>query len=191
MKTTFTLAVLFGSALTAQAGTDTYYFGSLLSGSVAPATSFATLTRSTSDNQTYLFTLTAGDLNTLFTDGAFIATLAITDGLSGKLMPSTGGPVTAKNGGAPGGSWDFQFSFDQANGDRLLGGESVSWTASFAAPVALTGMALHVQGLTNAQGGSAWYVPSPVPEPETYAMLLAGLGMAGLMARRHRKVAAS
>ena len=191
MKTAFALAVLCGSALSAQAGTETFQFGSLLSGSLAPAASFATLTRSTTDNQTYLFTLTAGDLNALFTDGAFIATLAITDGLAGKVMPSMSGPVAAKNGGAPGGDWDFLFSFGQANADRLLGGESVSWTASFAAPVTLTGMALHVEGLTSAQGDSAWYVPSPVPEPETYAMLLAGLGMVGLMARRRNRVTAA
>lgn len=34
------------------------------------------------------------------------------------------------------------------------------------------------------------YIPSPVPEPSTYAMLLAGLGLLGFMARRRKESAA-
>jgi hypothetical protein len=30
-------------------------------------------------------------------------------------------------------------------------------------------------------------VAAPVPEPETYAMMMAGLGMMGFIARRRRK----
>lgn len=187
MRNPLTLAVLGCAALSAQAGTDTYYFGSLYGGSYTPAAPFATLTRSTTDNQTFTFTLTASDLDSLFTDGAFIATLAVTDSIKGKVTPTMSDPfVAVKDGGAPSGDWDFLFSFGQGNNSRLFGGDSVSWTASFATHVTLTGMALHVQGLTSAQGQSAWYVPSPVPEPETYAMLMAGLAMVGFMARRRQ-----
>jgi hypothetical protein len=42
----------------------------------------------------------------------------------------------------------------------------------------------HVQGFSN--GGSASFVVTPVPEPETYAMLLAGLGLMGFVVRRRR-----
>jgi uncharacterized protein YcgI (DUF1989 family) len=31
------------------------------------------------------------------------------------------------------------------------------------------------------------YIESPVPEPETYAMLLAGLGLIGFVAKRRRR----
>lgn len=33
------------------------------------------------------------------------------------------------------------------------------------------------------------YIPSPIPEPETYAMLLAGLGLLGFMAHRRKESA--
>ena len=50
---------------------------------------------------------------------------------------------------------------------------------------------LHVQGFSN--GGSESYVNrsttvvAPVPEPEAYALMLAGLGVVGAVARRKRK----
>jgi hypothetical protein len=49
-----------------------------------------------------------------------------------------------------------------------------------AAPGLSTGSAISAS-----YGGSM--AVSPVPEPETYAMMLAGLGLVGFMARRRRK----
>ena len=50
---------------------------------------------------------------------------------------------------------------------------------------------LHLDGFANPTGGaflnsSTTSVLSPVPEPETYAMLLAGLGLMGVIAHRRR-----
>ena len=40
-------------------------------------------------------------------------------------------------------------------------------------------------------GDSGWYVPtSPIPEPETYALMLAGLGLLGFAVRRRRQAEA-
>jgi hypothetical protein len=45
-------------------------------------------------------------------------------------------------------------------------------------------------GLTGAVDASDRLPPTSVPEPETYAMLLAGLGLMGFVARRRKQRAA-
>jgi hypothetical protein len=49
-------------------------------------------------------------------------------------------------------------------------------------------LTLKIQGLSVAQGGTALYTPaSPVPEPESLVMLLAGLGALALRVRRENR----
>jgi hypothetical protein len=47
---------------------------------------------------------------------------------------------------------------------------------------------VHVTGMTNLKNAAylGTVSASPAPEPETYAMLLAGLGVVGFLARRRR-----
>jgi hypothetical protein len=45
---------------------------------------------------------------------------------------------------------------------------------------------IHTQGYEG--GGSESFVTTPIPEPETYAMLLAGLGLLGFDVRRRRRL---
>lgn len=101
-----------------------------------------------------------------------------------------GGGVTVVdpvNGGGPGG---FNFRYDFGDGgasDRLTANESVTWHVGGLGsdPLPINGqLALHVQA-TSYSPDSAWYV-SPVPEPETYAMLLIGLGLLGTAIRRKK-----
>lgn len=161
-------------------------FGTLLSGSFQPETTFATMTYTNVGN-VYSFTLSAYDLDAIFTEGSFIGAIAVdadTQPMISNVMGDAN--VTVSNGGGPTGIFDFRFDLTGAQQSRLTANETVSWDATFTEPVSFTSgsFALHVQGMTDAQGGSAWYSATPVPEPETYAMMMAGLGMLGFTAKR-------
>jgi hypothetical protein len=177
------------SASPAMAITEDY--GTLLSGTYQPTETFATLTVDGSGS-VYNFTLAALDLNSIFNTGAFIGAIAVD--LSPSLVPTisnvTGGsPVSYSPGGGPTGAFEFRFDLTGPQQARLTANETVSFTATFADAVTFNGneFALHVQNIGEENGGSAWYVnSSPVPEPETYAMMLAGLGMIGFLGRRRK-----
>lgn len=183
------LALAFG--VSAHAATDD--FGTLLSGSFQPTDTFASLSYTTTDNLVYSFTLTAYDLDAIFTDGAFIGAIAVDSDTSAPVVSNVSGDtvVSVSPGGGPTGIWDFRFDLTGPQQARLTANESVSFDATFDQAVILgsNSFALHVQGLTDAQGGSAWYVPPPIPEPETYAMMLAGLGLLGFTAKRRKALA--
>jgi hypothetical protein len=178
------------TAIPSVAATEDY--GTLLSGTYQPSGSFANLTVDGSGS-VYNFTLNALDLNSLFSAGAFIGAIAVD--LSPNLVPTIsnvvgGSPVSYSAGGGPTGAFDFRFDLTGPQQARLTANESVSFTATFAEDITFTGneFALHVQNIGDANGGSAWYVnSSPVPEPETYAMMMAGLGLIGLVKRRKSK----
>lgn len=188
----FNKALLISAGLflstTAMAATEQY--GTLLAGSYQPSVPFASLDV-TGSGTTYDFTLTANDLNTIFAPGSFIGSVAVD--ASSNITPnvtSFGAPVSVSPGGGPTGAFEFRFDLTGPQQARLTAGESVSWTATFANPVTFEGhqFALHVQGLTSAEGGGAWYTnTSPVPEPETYGLMLSGLGLIGFIARRRKK----
>lgn len=174
-------------SLSANATVDTY--GDLLSGTYQPDTTFASMTYTNVGN-VYSFTLSAFDLDAIFTDGSFIGSVAV-DAESQPVISNVVGDtvVSVANGGGPTGIFDFRFDLTGPKQTRLTANETVSWDATFSQPITLTSdsFALHVQGLTTAQGESGWYTATPVPEPETYAMMLAGLGMLGFTARRKTK----
>jgi hypothetical protein len=80
--------------------------------------------------------------------------------------------------------------FDTSNGHggsgRFTDGETAQWTFNNTKLSDFGSFQLHVNSVT-ANGQSVKFtqlVTAPVPEPETYAMLLAGLGLVGFVARR-------
>ena len=77
-------------------------------------------------------------------------------------------------------------------GDQLLTGIDDKWTLSYA-NLAAGSYYLKVSGNVVSNTGAAFSangsLVSAVPEPSTYAMLLAGLGLLGFMARRRQKAA--
>ncbi|HWA37950.1 MAG TPA: PEP-CTERM sorting domain-containing protein [Burkholderiales bacterium] len=182
--------------------------------SLQPEQTFASLSVSTTDWLKFDFTLRAFDapdgatLASVFGAGAFIAKAVFnsasgadpvsisnieTNGYVGNVYMVTAAPTLGGVG------FDFGDCFGSSgpcsnagpSSGRLESGEWVSWSLTFASrqdpflgtpPVALNVQAGSKDGLTN-----AWYTPtSPIPEPETYAMLLAGLGLMGFVARRRR-----
>jgi hypothetical protein len=198
------LAAISGAVAMALASAShavTFQFGDLLNtspGIVDPAATFATLDVNQLSGTSFTYSLHANDLNSLFNAGAFIGSMAndlTTDPALPTISNVTGGGVTAvltDPGGAPGGNWEFRYDFGTGAGDRLTANETVNWTATFTTPVTYTGamFALHMQGLAQngvGTGGSGWFIPTPVPEPQTYAMMLAGLGLMGFTLRRRQK----
>lgn len=183
------------------AATTTYDFGNLLSGHFQPSNTFASLSVTTEDNQNFAFEFKSYDLNSIFNDGAFITKLTLNNTTSttdNPVISDVLGDATVKvgNGGGPGGTdtWDFLFKYGTSNTEasRLNGNETVTWKASFAGAIQFgtPAFAVHVQGLDKVNtdsDGSAWYTSvTPIPEPETYAMMLAGLGLMMTVVRRRR-----
>ena len=196
-------AALIGIGLPAHAQTTTYIFGTQLTGSLQPASSFATLSATQSNGgSNYSFTLQlTSDFGSLFGNSdAFVRQVIFntngTDpiGSSVALAPGTWGVSSIRynsNSGQPGSiSFDFSETFGGGSSNRLTSGEQVSWFTNFANPTNFVApeFALHVQSI-GANGSSGWYIPTvtPIPEPESYAMLLAGLGLLGFVARRRQR----
>jgi hypothetical protein len=177
-------SAVLATSFSANATVDTY--GELLSGTFQPATTFASMTYTNIGN-VYSFTLNAFDLDAIFTNGSFIGSIAVDSAEMPTISNVVGDTVVSvANGGGPTGIFDFRFDLTGPQQNRLTANESVSWDATFTQAVNLSAdsFALHVQGLTTEQGGSAWYTATPVPEPEVYAMMLVGLGMLGFTAKR-------
>ncbi|HWA37948.1 MAG TPA: PEP-CTERM sorting domain-containing protein [Burkholderiales bacterium] len=211
------VAALLASALPAKAQTWDYHFGTQLSGDVyQPSTTFAHMSVSTTDYLSFSFVLRAfdavsgGTLSSAFGSSAYIGS-AIFNSVSGADPVSISniqtngavGTVTLSSSSANVGGIGFDFSDCFGGGGscnhggnlgRLQSGEWVSWTLNFAAPqTPLLGtppVALHVQSWGPGNENSGWYTPTtPVPEPETYAMLLAGLGLLALARKRRNRAA--
>lgn len=190
-------------ACSASVQAASYEFGSLLTGSsgyTAPdsfaSDPFAVLDAEFSGS-VWTFTLTVNNnLFSSFGDEAFIGGMKFdfdpdpaSSLVSTFIASNVGGvaSVSSTSGDCSGGSgcFDFGTRFGQGAGGRLSQNDYVTWSvANLSSDSTLANMHIHVQGIDG--GYSAKYTPvmTLVPEPEVYAMLLAGLGLIGLSLRR-------
>ncbi len=209
-------AVLSIAAMPVSADTSNYSFNTYLSGN-GPTTvsTFATLSIATTDYLTFTFDLKLGtNLSSVFGTGAFVSSMLVntyanSGPLSSSILTGPWGVANViqdtKNVNTGDILWDFTEKFcllkEKGNscnnpdnpGARLVAEEEVKWTTTFAAVqqplLAIPGLALKVQGYSfNGKDSSAEYTAvSAVPEPESYAMLLAGLGLMGAIVWRRRQ----
>ena len=184
----------------AQAVTTTYTYGNLLTGYTGAPTApnFATLAVTDLRNGIWSFTLAIN--NTLFStfgDNAFIGSMSFdfapdpVNNLRTTFISSNVGGVTSvglTNGTGTGGGFsdvDFGTKFGQGSSNRLSQNDYVTWTVSGLTGSNYAASYLHLQGGPN-RGSAKYSAVSAIPEPETYAMMLAGLGLMGYTARRRK-----
>lgn len=89
---------------------------------------------------------------------------------------------------------NIDFTHADLNGHALTIQHGIIDYAFTSSPIALSGpLVLHLMGTSgsNASYSGTINVQSAVPEPETYAMMLAGLGFVGFMARRRKAAKAA
>lgn len=199
--------LVFSGAAHAAVTTD-YDFGRLTPsgtslGYVAPndfaLDPFAHLT--TTDNGDGIWTFTLSINNNLFSSFGINAYLqAINFDFSPDPSPQPKSIFVESNVGGTTAAWsfvgsgtggyadiDFGTGFGANSSNRLSQNDYVTWNVTGLGTSSLTNMYVRIKGIDG--GYMANYMPltAVVPEPETYAMLLAGLGLIGFTARRRKQ----
>ena len=199
------IAMWLGFA-TGAANATVYEFGNLLEASpgyTAPdafaANPFAQLEATDNGGGFWTFMLTINNnLFSSFGNNAYIKAINFDYTPDPAAMPvstfvssNVGGTTAAWSFGGNGSSGlpdiDFGTGFGAYSLDRISQNDYVKWNVSGVGASVLTNMYVKVLGIDG--GYKANYVPltAVVPEPETYAMMLAGLGLLGFSARRRTK----
>lgn len=207
-KLFYALAVAGLLAFSGMARATVYDFGTLWTGSGPDSFAsdpFAQLQATDNGGGDWDFKLTINNnLFSSFGDGSFIDLMKFNftpdpvTPTSTYIDSSAANPVTVtsvydtggdSSGGLPGAlAFDFGTQFGHGAHNRLSQDDWVSWSVSgLTSGSSLTNMYVHVNGI-GPNGDSAKYTPivTAVPEPGTYAMLLAGLGLIAFTARRRK-----
>jgi hypothetical protein len=146
-----------------------------------------------------LFTTSQPFIGGLYFDagaGDSVSFLSGTGTVAGTLYTQAAQPgnqnLPGGNGADPDFATDFYFAFSPPpSGYGVNGGESITFSLTGVSSADLLAglfrVGLHVQGVNPDNQFSEGLVSTPpIPEPSTYALMLAGLGAVGFMARRRR-----
>jgi PEP-CTERM motif len=105
---------------------------------------------------------------------------------SGVLFSPGANPPSLPGGNTVAFSSDAAFDSPNGNSGGINGGEWAAFTVTGTSGAMDFLSGLHVRSLFNGQSESFVTVTTPVPEPGTYALMLAGLGVIGFVMRRRR-----
>ena len=177
------LAVALGCAsgvALADGSSDFYYLGTKVATftwSSAPTDATFSLTLlSAPDPDAFVFSLEFQGPNGTFTDTDAVEDSTGTYGLHTDASLQFTWEVLFENSGGP------------SNPARLAIGDTATWTITPGPADSFSGdpKLIHINAFLN--GESIKLVPG-IPEPSTYAMMFAGLGVVGFMARRRQRQA--
>jgi hypothetical protein len=179
-------AAAIGSAPAAFAATETIVLGnSLTTGFTSQDMAHLTITESGANT---VWTLAANWDNGLNARNPFVFDLEFTNSKQNAPVSFTSAAVSLANNGLGATAVKFDTSNGHGGAGRFTDGETAQWTFNNTKLSDFGSFQLHVNSVT-ANGQSVKFTQlvtptAPVPEPETYAMLLAGLGLVGFVARR-------
>lgn len=209
MKRTLIVAMLLALAGTANAASYSYSFADVLESTVDSKSVASLLVADGAHNLNGYANSVGFSLTNSFSaslrdaSAAKVKELSFSGVLGGSLFYGTATTFQfASNGGADFSGPTYKVVFNPSNSKSFGDGETASWTvysnaalnasdfSNFVLQINATGGYQNATSgaLTMAGATSLRFAPTaPVPEPETYAMLLAGLGLMATIARRRRQ----
>ncbi len=148
--------------------------------------------------QTFFFNTTYNDYSVVDGDTAWGTAKSRSLDKAVSYMLAAGGPTNASNSAAYQ-AMVWEVLYETSGTFSFTGGTFTASSGDAAAQTALNGInwgSIAGQAVTHnvdqlySRSHQDFMVYAPVPEPETYAMMLAGLGLMGAVARRRTRIAA-